>query len=88
MAEDPHGLTSYKGYLGIFTLKRGKLSAFNFSVLGWELRVTYNSDIFEKLRPPSDLQMSEFEFQTSLFFDPPPYFGHCTNIFPFLNCLP
>ena len=29
-AEDPPGLTSSKGYLGIFTLKRVKLSALIF----------------------------------------------------------
>ena len=30
MAEDPHGLTFIKDYLGTFTLQRGKLSAFLF----------------------------------------------------------
>ena len=30
MAEEPPGLTSQKGYLGIFTLKRGKLSVLVF----------------------------------------------------------
>ena len=51
---------------------RGRL--FSFSILGYGLRVTYNSDIFEKLRPPMGFQMSEFEFQTFLC-SPPPLFA-------------
>ena len=43
MAEDPLEQTSKKGYLGIFTMKMGKLSVF---------RVIFNSDMFEKLGPP------------------------------------
>ena len=33
-------------------IKKGQIKCFNFSFLGWGLKVTYNSDIFEKLRPP------------------------------------
>ena len=55
--------------------------------LGWGLKVTYNSDIFEKLRPPMRFQMYKFEFQTFLFvfFIPPTLFGTLSQIFPFLN---
>ena len=41
-AEDPLGQTSQNGYLLIFTLKRANQV---FSLLGWGLRVIYNSDI-------------------------------------------
>ena len=55
----------------------------------FRMKVTYNSDIFEKLRPPPmGFQMSEFEFQTSLFCDPrPPYLGKVRN-FPFFIMTP
>ena len=39
MAEEPPGLTSQKGYLGI---EKVQIKCFNFSILGWGLRVTYN----------------------------------------------
>ena len=58
---------------------------FNFSFLGWGQKVTYNSDIFEKLRPPMGFQMSVFEFQTFVFFLTPPLFWKKSAIFPFFN---
>ena len=33
-------------------IEKGQIKCYNFSFLGRGLRVTYNSDIFEKLRPP------------------------------------
>ena len=33
-------------------IEKGQIKCFNFSFLGWGLKVTYNLDIFEKLRPP------------------------------------
>ena len=32
--------------------EKGQIRCLNFSFLVWGLRVTYNSDIFEKFRPP------------------------------------
>ena len=48
-------------------MEKGPIKTISFSFLGWGLRVTYNSDIFEKLRSPMGFQMSEFEFPTFLF---------------------
>ena len=33
-------------------IEKVKIESFSFSFFGWGLRVTHNSDIFEKLRPP------------------------------------
>ena len=33
-------------------IEKGQIKCFNFSFLGWGLKVTYNSDFFEKLRSP------------------------------------
>ena len=54
-----------KGLLRHIYIEKGQIKCFNFSFLGWGLKVTYNLDIFEKLRPPHGYKMSEFEFQTS-----------------------
>ena len=64
-----------KGLFRQIYIEKGPIKCFNFSFLRLGLRLTYNSDIFEKLRPPPiGFQMSEFEFQTFLFcfFIPPP----------------
>ena len=61
MAEDPPA-NILKGLLRHIYIEKGQIKCFNFSFLGWGLKVTYNSDIFEKLRPPMGFQMSEFEF--------------------------
>ena len=82
MAEEPPGLTSQKGYLGIFTLKRGKLSVFLF-FLGWGLRVTYNSDFFEKFGF-SNVRIWIWDIFV-FFLTPPPPFGTLSQIFLFLN---
>ena len=68
-------------------IEKGQIKCFNFSFLGLSLRVTYDSDIFEKLRPPMGFQMSEFEFQTFLFcfFIPPPHIWDIVPHFPFFN---
>ena len=45
-------------------IEKCQIECFNCSFLGWGLRVTYNWDIFGKLRPPPiGFQMSEFEFE-------------------------
>ena len=77
MAEDPR-TNILKGLFRHIYIEKGQIKCFNFSFLGWGLRVTYNSDFFEKLRPPMGFQMSEFEFQTFLFcFFTPPLLGQC-----------
>ena len=77
-----------KGLFRHIYIEKGQIKCFNFSFLGWGLRVTYNWDIFEKLRPPPiGFQMSEFEFETFLVFfrsPPPPYLGHCPKFSCFL----
>ena len=51
-----------EGLLRHIYIEKGQIKCFNFSFLGWGLKVTYNSDIFEKLRPPPmGFQMSEFK---------------------------
>ena len=69
-------------------IAKGQIKCFNFfSFLGWGLRVTYNWDIFEKLRPPPsffkcpNLNLRHF----CLFFIPPPLFGTLSQIFLFFN---
>ena len=47
----PLGQTSEKGYLGLITLKMGKLSVFISYLLEGCLRVIHNSNIFENLDP-------------------------------------
>ena len=83
----PPRLTSWKGYWGIFTMKRVKLSASIFPFLGWGLKVTYNSDFFEKLRPPPWVfKCPNLNFRLFCFFsDPPPLLGKKAEIFPFFN---
>ena len=41
-----------KGLFRHIYIEKGQIKCFNFSFLRWGLRVTYNSDIFKKLRPP------------------------------------
>ena len=52
MAEDPPWTDILKGSFRHIYIEKGQIKCFDFSILGWGLRVTYNSDIFEKLRPP------------------------------------
>ena len=40
-----------KGLLRHIYIEKGQIRRFNLSFLGWGLKVTYYSDIFEKLRP-------------------------------------
>ena len=62
MAADPRA-NILNGILRHIYIEKGQIKCFNFSFLGWGLKVTYNSDNFEKLRPPAmGFQMSEFEF--------------------------
>ena len=51
MAEDPQ-TNILKGLFRHIYIKEGQIKCFILSFLGWGLKVTYNSDIFEKLRPP------------------------------------
>ena len=68
-------------------MKRGKLSTLFFSFLGWGLRVTYNSDIFENLRPPH--RFSNVRIWISdifvCFFTTPPLFGKSPKFSRFFN---
>ena len=52
MAEDPR-IKILKGLFRHIYIEKGHIKCFDFSFLGWGLKVTYNSDIFEKLRPQS-----------------------------------
>ena len=51
MAEDPR-TNILKGLLRHIYIEKGQMKCFIFSLLGWGLKVTYNLDFFEKLRPP------------------------------------
>ena len=51
MAEDPRTNILKRLFRHIY-VKKGQIKCFNFSSLGWGLKVTRNSDSFEKLRPP------------------------------------
>ena len=79
-----------KGLLRHIYIEKGQIKCFNFSFLGWGLKVTYNSDFFEKLRPPPsvfkcpNLNLRHFCF----FSDPPPYLGHCPKFSCFLIMTP
>ena len=54
MAEDPR-TNILKGLFRHIYIEKGQIKCFNISLLGWGLKVTYNSDIFEKLIPPTGL---------------------------------
>ena len=41
-----------KGLLRHIYIEKGQIKCFTFSFLGRGLKVTYNLDIFEKMRPP------------------------------------
>ena len=64
------------------------IQLFSFSFLGWGLNIIYNSDIFEKFRPPlsvfkcPNLNFRHFCF---CFWSPPPLFGTLSQIFPLFN---
>ena len=52
-----------KGLLRHIYIEKGQIKYFTFPFLGLGLKITYNLDIFEKLRlPPMGFQMFEFEF--------------------------
>ena len=75
------------GYLGIFTLKRGKLSVLIFFFrMGSEsnlwLRLFWKIEI-----PPWVFKCPNLNFRHFCFFSypPPPLFGTLSKIFPFLN---
>ena len=56
--ETPSRLSLISGHIYI---EKGQINCFHFSFLGWGQKVTYNSDIFEKLGPPPmGFQVSEF----------------------------
>ena len=48
----PHRTNILKGLFRHIYIEKDQIKCFNFSFLGWGLKVTYNSDIFEKMRPP------------------------------------
>ena len=76
-----------KGLFRHIYIEKGQIKCFIISFLGWGLKVTYNSDIFEKLRPPPwvfkcpNLNFSHFWGG----FDPPPLFWKMSKIFPFFD---
>ena len=77
-----------KGLLRHIYIEKGQIKCFNFSFLGWGLKVTYNLDIFEKLRPPPwGFKCPNLNFRLFCFFlwPPPPFFGKKSAIFPFFN---
>ena len=51
MTEDPR-TNILKGLFRHIYIKKGQIKCFDFSFLGWGLKLTYILDIFEKLRPP------------------------------------
>ena len=71
-------------------IEKGQIKCFNFSFLGWGLKVTYNSDIFEKLRPPhgfSNVRIWISDFFV-FFLTPPPYWGKRPKFSRFLIMMP
>ena len=52
MAEEPPRINILKGLFRHIYIEKGQIKCCFFSFLGWGLKVTYNLDIFEKLRPP------------------------------------
>ena len=71
-------------------IEKGQIKCFNFSFLGWGLKVTYNSDFFEKLRPPPWVfKCPNLNFRLFCFFsDPPPYWGKSPKFSRFLIMTP
>ena len=71
-------------------IEKGQIKSFNFSFLGWGLKVTYNSDFFEKLRPPPWVfKCPNLNFRLFCFFsDPPPYWGKRPKFSRFLIMMP
>ena len=59
-----------KGLFRHTYIEKGQINCFNFSFLGWGLKVTYNSDIFEKLRapPPWVFKCLNLNFRRFVFF--------------------
>ena len=74
-----------KGLFRLIYIEKGQIKCFNFSFLGWGLRVTYNWDIFEKLRPPHRFSNIWIWDIFGFFLIPPPLFGTLSEIFPFFN---
>ena len=74
-----------KGLLRHIYIEEGRIKYFNLSFLGLGLKVTYNSDIFEKLRPPPWIfKCPNLNFR-SFFFYLSPLFWKMSKIFPFFN---
>ena len=71
MAEDPRA-NILKGLLRHIYVEKGQLKCFNFSFLGWGLKVAYNLDIFEILRPPPWVfKYPNLNFRHFCCFSPP-----------------
>ena len=73
MTEDPPTNILKELFRHIY-IKKGQIKCFNFSFLGWGLKVIYNSDIFEKLRPPRFPIEGETGGDTVLWKSFPPYY--------------
>ena len=54
-----------KGLFRHIYIEKGQMKCFNFSFLGWGLRVSYNSDIFET--PPSVFKCPNLNFRHFCF---------------------
>ena len=77
-----------KGLFRHIYIEKGQIKCFNISFLGWGLKVTYNSDIFEKLRPPPWIfKCPNLNFR-HFFLTRPPYFGKCQKFTHFLIMRP
>ena len=84
MAEDPR-TNILKGLLRHIYIEKGQIKCFNFSFLGWGLKVTYNLDIFEKLRPPHHgFSNVRIWILDCFVFDPPPSILEKHKNFPVL----
>ena len=78
MTEDPRGPSSEKGHWHIY-IKKGQMKCFNLIFLGWGLKVTYNSNIFKKLRPPPGFKCPKLNFRFLVVFAPSPILENVQN---------
>ena len=70
-----------KGLFRHIYIEKGQIKCFNFSFLGWDLRVTYHSDIFEKLGPSNGVSNVQIWISDIFvcFLSPPPIWDIVPN---------